>query len=63
MDRLLGVIEQRCTTGRNGASWFVDAVTAREERLGRAEALRRALLDYRERTHGNEPVHTWPVPS
>ena len=27
-DRLLGIIEQRCVAGRNGASWFVDRVHA-----------------------------------
>ncbi|MGN6252627.1 MAG: glutamate--cysteine ligase [Marmoricola sp.] len=63
VDRLLGIIEQRCVTGRNGASWFVEAVTAREERWGREEALRRGVLDYREQMHAGEPVHTWPVPS
>ncbi len=59
-DRLLGVIEARCTLGRNGASWFRDQVRARETAGDdRAGALRRTLLDYRERMHTNEPVHTW----
>ncbi|HEU4566938.1 MAG TPA: glutamate--cysteine ligase, partial [Marmoricola sp.] len=59
-ERLLGIIEQRCVTGRNGATWFTGQVHARE-RAGddRAEALRRTLCDYRERMHSNEPVHTW----
>jgi len=59
-ERLLGVIEGRCTLGRNGASWYRDQVRAREA-LGadRREALRLTLLDYRERMHSNEPVHTW----
>ncbi len=56
-DRLLGIIEQRCLTGQNGASWYVDRVRA----LGgdRPEALAKVLTDYRERMHSNEPVHTW----
>lgn len=59
-DRLLGVIEGRCLTGRNGARWFREQVQERQSgEVGRAEALRLALLDYRERMHSNEPVHTW----
>jgi hypothetical protein len=59
-DRLLGIIEQRCLTGRNGASWFVEAFHRRLQDCGdRGEAMRRALNDYRARMHTNEPVHTW----
>ena len=58
-DRLLGIIEQRCISGVNGATWFVERVRAREADLGRAEATRRALVDYRELMHANAPVHTW----
>lgn len=59
-DRLLGIIEARCTAGQNGASWFRDQVHARETAgVDRAEALRSTLLAYREWMHRNEPVHTW----
>lgn len=59
-DRLLGVIEGRCLTGRNGASWFREQVRALQEGgTERSEALRETLLEYRERMHSNEPVHTW----
>ena len=57
-DRLLGIVEQRCLRGVNGAEWFVDRVRAEGGR-DRYDALRAALLDYRERMHSNEPVHTW----
>lgn len=58
--RLLGVIEGRCTTGQNGAKWQVDAVHTLEARgIDRWEALRRMTLEYVERAHSNEPVHTW----
>ncbi|RYE80709.1 MAG: glutamate--cysteine ligase [Myxococcales bacterium] len=59
-DRLLSIIEQRCITQQNGATWFIQQTEAREA-LGasRAEALRLTTLDYRERMHANEPVHTW----
>jgi hypothetical protein len=60
-DRLLGIIEQRCLVGQNGASWFADRFHARlgsseGDRLG---ALRTTLNEYREHMHTNEPVHTW----
>ncbi|MEV4220249.1 glutamate--cysteine ligase [Nonomuraea sp. NPDC049725] len=57
--RLLDVIEGRCLTGRTGATWQVDKVRA----LGgdRHEALRRMTLEYIERMHTNDPVHTWAV--
>jgi gamma-glutamyl:cysteine ligase YbdK (ATP-grasp superfamily) len=57
-DRLLGIIEQRCLKGVNGASWFVDRMHQRKGE-DRYDALRAVLLDYRERMHSNEPVHTW----
>jgi gamma-glutamyl:cysteine ligase YbdK (ATP-grasp superfamily) len=60
---LLGIIEQRCVTGRNGAVWQTemfhhlhDAVHA-----GRHEALRRMTRQYIDFMHLNAPVHTWPV--
>ena len=60
IDRLLGIIEGRCLTGRNGASWYRDQVRTRQDAgADRAEALRLTLLDYRTRMHSNEPVHTW----
>jgi gamma-glutamyl:cysteine ligase YbdK (ATP-grasp superfamily) len=59
-DRLLGIIEQRCITGRNGATWLVKAFGRRHlESNDRAEALRLTLNDYRDNMHTNEPVHTW----
>lgn len=56
-DRYLGIIEQRCLTGTNGASWFIRQV----ERSGSAdpETLRRVLRTYRAHMLSNEPVHTW----
>ncbi|TIC88564.1 glutamate--cysteine ligase [Nocardioides sp. GY 10113] len=63
IDRYLGIIEQRCLTGRNGATWFVERMaevgsggSSLEQRL---DALRTVLRDYRERMHSNQPVHTW----
>jgi hypothetical protein len=62
-DRLLGVIEQRCRTGRNGATWQTEAVWAAEHKrgLGRDAALHDMLLRYSSFQRTNEPVHTWPI--
>jgi gamma-glutamyl:cysteine ligase YbdK (ATP-grasp superfamily) len=63
-DRLLGIVERRCVTQRNGASWqsaafhrFYD-----ERGLDREDALRAMTVRYRELMHANEPVHAWPLP-
>lgn len=60
-DRLLGIIEQRCLSGQNGASWLVGRFQDRLDRDGgdRMDAMRRTLNDYREQMHSNEPVHAW----
>ncbi|MET1058450.1 MAG: glutamate--cysteine ligase [Nocardioides sp.] len=57
--RFLGIIEQRCLLGTNGAEWFVNRLHAEGASLERPEALRRTLVAYREAMHTNEPVHTW----
>jgi hypothetical protein len=63
-DRLLGIVEQRCLTGRNGASWQVDALHRLEAdgNMDRTEALREVLRRYIGHMHSNVPVHEWPEP-
>lgn len=59
-DRYLGIIEQRCLTGRNGATWQRSHVAAREAAgESRSQALHGMLGEYLERMHSGEPVHTW----
>jgi hypothetical protein len=62
-DRLLGIIERRCVTMQNGATW--QAATFHklyeEQKLDRLEALRRMTVLYRDHMHANDPVHEWPV--
>ncbi|MGW0434636.1 glutamate--cysteine ligase [Micromonospora sp. NPDC003197] len=62
-DRLLGIIEERCRTGRNGAVWQTESVFAAEQGRGmdRPAALHHMLRRYRELQRTNAPVHTWPV--
>ncbi|WP_246210012.1 glutamate-cysteine ligase family protein [Nocardioides piscis] len=57
-DRLLGIIEQRCLLGTNGAEWFVGRMQQRSSE-DRFDALRATVLEYSERMHTNEPAHTW----
>ena len=62
-DRYLGVIEGRCTSGMNGASWQVATVERLEAARRRpASALSGMLERYIEGMDANEPVHTWKVP-
>jgi gamma-glutamyl:cysteine ligase YbdK (ATP-grasp superfamily) len=60
-DRMLGIIEQRCLTGRTGATWQVETVQRLERgQADRREALRRMTQGYIERMVTNHPAHTWP---
>jgi gamma-glutamyl:cysteine ligase YbdK (ATP-grasp superfamily) len=64
IDHLLGIVEQRCLTGRNGAAWQAATVAAITEHTNadRPEALRQMTQLYIDHMHTNDPVHTWPVP-
>jgi gamma-glutamyl:cysteine ligase YbdK (ATP-grasp superfamily) len=62
-ERLLGIIEERCGTGRNGAAWQVGAVRHFEANgFSREQALHAMTQAYVEHMHTNEPVHTWSLP-
>jgi hypothetical protein len=60
-DRLLEIIERRCVTGVNGASWQAATFHRLYDRLDRMDALREMTVRYREHMHSNEPVHTWAI--
>jgi hypothetical protein len=62
-DRLLGIIEQRCLTGVNGAAWQTGALRSIDEgfNVDRHDALRMMLTRYIEHMHSNVPVHEWPA--
>jgi len=61
-DRMLGIIEQRCLTGRSGATWQVDTVHGLDRgQVDRRTALTRMTHAYIERMSTNQPVHDWPV--
>ena len=61
-DRLLGIIERRCTSHINGAEWQAQTFHRIDEDkrpLDRRDSLREMLGRYVEHMHSNEPVHTW----
>jgi len=62
-DRLLGIIEQRCLTGVNGAAWQTGALRSIDDNFNvdRHDALRMMLTRYIEHMHSNVPVHEWPT--
>ncbi|MDH3592015.1 MAG: CBS domain-containing protein [Planctomycetota bacterium] len=61
VDRYLGVIEERVTTGRTGSQWMLDSL-ARMHRKGsphsRCQALVAAAVA---RQKSGQPVHTWSL--
>jgi hypothetical protein len=63
-DRLLGIIERRCITHRNGAEWQAETFHHIDEQsrpADRRDALRGMLGRYAELMHTNEPVADWPI--
>ncbi|MFD4367073.1 glutamate--cysteine ligase [Rhodococcus sp. NPDC058521] len=61
-NRYLGVIEGRCVTRRNGATWQREQVSKRESSgQSREQALAGMLGDYVRHMRSGDPVHTWPV--
>jgi len=58
IDRLLGIIEQRCLTGKTGAAWQIAAVASCHQ--PREEAIRLMTQRYIDHMHTNHPAHTWP---
>ncbi|MGH3446748.1 MAG: glutamate--cysteine ligase [Nocardioidaceae bacterium] len=63
IDRLLGVVEQRCLTGRNGAAWQTQTLHSLREAgiTDRGDALREVVRRYSALMHENRPVHEWPI--
>jgi Glutamate-cysteine ligase family 2(GCS2) len=59
-ERLLGIIEQRCLTGRTGSTWQAQTVSDLSGAWDRRGALQRMTQGYIERSTANEPVHCWP---
>jgi hypothetical protein len=62
-DRLLGIVERRCVTLRNGAAWQSETFHRLydDRQVERLEALREMTVRYRDLMHANQPVHEWPV--
>lgn len=63
-ERLLGIIEQRCITGRNGATWLIQEFAHQSTSGGgRVEAMRATTRAYEQLMHEGAPVHEWATRS
>ena len=63
-DRFLGVVEDRCRAGVNGASWQIACVQRLEAQgASRRDALVGMLERYLVGMSDNAPVHTWELPA
>lgn len=64
IDRYAEVLVARAKSGRNGARWQMDAVTA-FERAGqsRTQALVSMTREYARNVESGEPVHRWAIPT
>ena len=62
-DRLLSIIERRCLTARNGATWQSQTFHNVFDKgdLDRTDALRQVVRQYSSLMHENLPVHEWPL--
>ena len=61
-ERLLGVIERRCVTGRNGATWLIDELAHQRSLTDdRRAAMRATTQEYQRHMHDGAPVHEWPA--
>ncbi len=61
-DRYLGIIERRAALGVNGATWQIAAADLMGRSHDPAAVMRRLVVEYRERMHAGEPVHSWTLP-
>ncbi len=64
-ETLLGIIEQRCITGRNGSTWLIEEFQHQllQHATDRDAAMRAVTVEYERHMHSGAPVHTWPVHS
>ncbi|MFQ5413508.1 MAG: glutamate-cysteine ligase family protein [Phycisphaerae bacterium] len=61
IDRYIGVVEERVASGRTGAQWLLDSLTAMKDTGADAERLAALTSATCARQHVGEPVHTWPL--
>ncbi len=62
IDELLGIIEERVTTGRTGSQWILDAYDKLGKQGSRDEALVALTAGMSKRQQEGAPVHTWDLP-
>ncbi|RDV40050.1 CBS domain-containing protein [Bradymonadaceae bacterium TMQ3] len=63
VDRYMGIIEERVSTRRTGASWLLQSYGELGSSLTAGEKLSALTAATVRRQEANEPVHTWPLAS
>ncbi|TXD31767.1 CBS domain-containing protein [Lujinxingia vulgaris] len=63
IDRYMGIIEDRVSTRRTGASWLLQSYSELGSSLTAGEKLSALTAATVRRQEANEPVHTWPLAS
>ncbi len=63
IDRLLGIIEERVSTGKTGSQWALDGFNQLTKEVGADEALVAITAGMSRRQQEGQPVHTWDLPS
>lgn len=61
IDRYLGVIEERATSGRTGARWLLDSLAGLKDQGTGTERLSALTAATLARQKDGAPVHTWPL--
>ncbi|MHC4975825.1 MAG: glutamate-cysteine ligase family protein [Planctomycetota bacterium] len=61
IDRLLGIIEQRVTSGHTGSWWMLKSASSMRESSTRGERLVCLTAGISKRQDTGEPVHTWSL--
>lgn len=61
IDRYLGIIEARVTTGRSGAGWLLDSFRALRQQMSVEEALMGITASIVAHQRSGKPVHEWPL--
>ncbi|MHC4261517.1 MAG: CBS domain-containing protein [Planctomycetota bacterium] len=61
LDRYLGVIEERATTGRTGAQWQLDSLAGMDPATNRDQRMRALVQAMMARESEGTPVHEWAL--
>lgn len=61
IDKYLGIIEERVSSGQTGAAWQLQSLAAMKDQGTSSECIRSMTSAMLANQKGGAPVHTWPV--